>query len=185
MEAISHFTTGIALLQTLPVTPARTQHAVTLYIALGAALLVTKGHAAPEVEHAYTQAHALCQQVGETPELAQVLFGLWRCYIVRPQLQTAREIGDTLLRLAHRADDPALSVIAHYALGATWFLAWRVACCPPAPGGRHRPLYARPAPVCQYSVWPRIWALAVGSMPRGSSGSWGIRRKPWPASLGR
>ena len=121
VEAISHFTTGIALLQTLPVTPARTQHAVTLYIALGAALLVTKGHAAPEVEHAYTQAHALCQQVGETPELAQVLFGLWRCYIVRPQLQTAREIGDTLLRLAHRADDPALSVIAHYALGATWF----------------------------------------------------------------
>ncbi len=30
---------------------------------------MTKGNAAPEVEHAYTQAHALCQQVGETPQL--------------------------------------------------------------------------------------------------------------------
>jgi len=94
---------------------------VTLYIALGAALQVAKGQAAPEVEHAYTQAHALCQQVGETPELAPVLLGLWRYYLVRPQLHTTREIGETLLRLAQRAHDSALSVIAHYALGVTWF----------------------------------------------------------------
>ena len=76
--------------------------------------------AAPEVEHAYTQAHALCQQVGETPELVPVLYGLCRFYLGRLQLHTAREIGETLLRLAQRADDPALAVIAHYALGATW-----------------------------------------------------------------
>ena len=82
---------------------------------------MAKGHAAPEVEHAYTQARALCQQVGETPELVPVLFGLWRFYLVRPQLHTARELGETLLRLAQRTDDPALAVIAHYALGATWF----------------------------------------------------------------
>ena len=69
LEAISHLTTGIELLKTLPETPERTQQALTLHIALGAALLMTKGHAAPEVEHAYTQARALCQQVGETPEL--------------------------------------------------------------------------------------------------------------------
>jgi predicted ATPase len=121
LEAVSHVTTGIELLKTLPETPARTQQALTLHIALGAALQVTKGQAASEVEHAYTQARVLCQQVGETPELAPVLLGLWRYYLVRPQLRTARELGDTLLRLAQRTDDPALSVIAHYALGVTWF----------------------------------------------------------------
>ncbi len=121
VEAISHVTTGIELLKTLPETPEHTQHAVTLHIALGASLLMAKGHAAPEVEHAYTQARALCQQVGETPELVPVLFGLWRFYLVRPQLHTARELGDTLLRLAQHADDPALAVVAHYALGMTWF----------------------------------------------------------------
>jgi class 3 adenylate cyclase/predicted ATPase len=120
LEAISHFTTGIELLKSLPETPARTQHAVTLYIALGAALQVTKGHAALEVEHAYTQARALCQQVGETPELVPVLFGLWRFYVTLLQLHTARELGETLLRLAQHADDQALMVIAHYALGWTW-----------------------------------------------------------------
>ena len=120
LEAISHFTTGIALLQTLPETPAHTQHAVTLHIALGAALQMAKGSSEPEVEHAYTQARALCQQVGETPELVPVLFGLWRFYNVRSQLHTARELAEDLLRLTQRIDDPTLAVIAHTALGSTW-----------------------------------------------------------------
>src|SRR5262245_56929964 len=121
LEAIRHCTTGIALLQTLPETPARTQQAVTLHLALGAALQLTKGLAAPEVEQAYTQAYAWCQQVGETPALVPVLLGLWRFNLNRAQLPTARELGDTLLRLAQRADDPALAVLAHFALGVTWF----------------------------------------------------------------
>ena len=146
LEAISHVTTGIELLTTLPETPERAQHALTLYVTLGAALLRTKGPGAPEVEYAYTQAYALCQQVGETPELAPVLFGLWRFYFAQPQLHTARELGETLLRLAQRAHDPALAVIAHYALGGDVVLSWRVAGGPPAPGGSHRTLHARPAP---------------------------------------
>ena len=38
VEAVSHCTTGIELLKTLPETPERTHQALTLYIALGAAL---------------------------------------------------------------------------------------------------------------------------------------------------
>jgi class 3 adenylate cyclase/predicted ATPase len=120
LESISHLTTGIELLKTLPETPERTQSNLMLHIALGAALLIAKGQAAPEVERAYTQARALCQQVGETPEHAPILFGLWRFYIARPQLHTARELGETLLCLAQQAHDSALAVIAHYALGVTW-----------------------------------------------------------------
>ena len=52
------------------------QRALTLYIGLGAALQLAQGQAAPEVEHAYAQAYALCQQVGEMPELGPVLYGL-------------------------------------------------------------------------------------------------------------
>jgi predicted ATPase len=121
LEAISHCTTGIELLKTLPETPARTRHAVALHTALGAALQMAKGHAAPEVEQAYTQAHAWCQQVGETPALVPILDGLWRFYFARSQFHTARELGDTLLRLAQGAHDSALTVLAHHALGVTWF----------------------------------------------------------------
>jgi predicted ATPase len=121
LEAISHFTIGIELLKTLPETPEHTQQALALHIALGAALLMTKGQAAPEVEHTYIEARMLCQRMGETPELAPVLLGLWRFYIARPQLHTAQDIGETLLRQAQCAHDPALAVIANYALGNTWF----------------------------------------------------------------
>jgi len=121
IEAVSHFTAGVELLTTLPATPEHTQQALALHIALGAALQVTKGQAAPEVEHAYIQARALCQQVGETLQLVPVLLGLYRFYLVRSQFHTARELGETLLRLAQHADDPALTVLAHYVLGALGF----------------------------------------------------------------
>jgi predicted ATPase len=120
LEAISHLTTGIELLKTLLETPERLQQALTLHLALGAALQMAKGTGAPEVEHAYTQARALCQQVGETPELVPVLFGLWRFYHSQAQFHRARELGETLLRLAQRAEDPVLAVVAHNALGNTW-----------------------------------------------------------------
>jgi predicted ATPase len=102
-------------------TPAHTQQALTLHIALGSALQMTKGFGAPEAERAYARARELCQQVGETPEIVPVLYGLYRFYLGRLQLHTVREIGETLLRLAQRAHDPALAVIAHYALGTAWF----------------------------------------------------------------
>jgi class 3 adenylate cyclase/predicted ATPase len=120
LEAISHLTTGIELLAGLPETPERTRHAVILHIALGAALQLAKGHAAPEVEQAYSQARMLCQEMGETTDLVPVLFGLWRFYILRAELRTARELGDTMLHLAQRPDEPTLAVIAHWATGLTW-----------------------------------------------------------------
>ena len=146
LEAISHLTTGIELLKTLPETPEHTQQALTLHIALGAALQMAKGQAAPEVEHAYTQARALCQQVGETPELVPVLFGLWRFYVGRPQLHTAREIGETLAAPGATCRRPRARGHRPLCPRDDVVLPWRVAGCPPAPGGSHRTLHARPAP---------------------------------------
>ena len=77
-EAAAMLRHALALVDHLPEAPERTRHALPLYIALGAVLQTAQGHAAPEVEHAYTEAYTLCQHVGETPELVPVLMGLWR-----------------------------------------------------------------------------------------------------------
>src|SRR5262249_31926808 len=74
-EAIQHLTTALDLLKTLPDTPERAQQELTLQVALGPALTVTKGWAAPEVEKTYTRARELCQQVGDTSQLFSVLWG--------------------------------------------------------------------------------------------------------------
>ena len=142
-----------------------------LYNGLGAALLMTKGHAAPEVEHAYTQAHTLCQQVGETPELFPVLFGMWRYYIGQSQLRTAHELGVTLLRLAQSTDDPALAVVAHYALGFTWLCLGALSAARPhleeciaryMPDQRRASVFRmgqNPGVVCRaYAAWT-LWLL--------------------------
>jgi predicted ATPase len=55
-EVIALLTKGLTLFATLPETRERVQREVAMLIALGAALQVTKGHTAPEVEHMYTQA---------------------------------------------------------------------------------------------------------------------------------
>ena len=86
---------------------------------LGPALVATKGFAAPEVLHAYARARELCQQAGETPQLFQVLRGLWYFYLMRSELRTARELGEHLLTLAQQVGDLVLRVEAHYALGLT------------------------------------------------------------------
>ena len=116
LEAISHLTKGLEVLRTLPDSPERLQHELDLQITLGQALMVSKGYAAPEVGHTYARARALCQQVGETPQLFPVLRGLWNFYVIRMELRTGRELAEQLLSLAQRAQDPALLQQAHSAL---------------------------------------------------------------------
>jgi class 3 adenylate cyclase/predicted ATPase len=118
-EAIAHLTKALALLMTRPETPDRAQQELDLQASLGPALMVTKGFAAPEVVHAYARARELCQQVGETARLFPVVWGLHRFYQARAELRTAHELGEQLLTLAHRAQDPVALMEAHRALGQT------------------------------------------------------------------
>src|SRR5439155_4960699 len=73
VETVSHLRTGLALLQTLPETPERTQREVDMLIALGASLLAVKGYAAGEVRETYTYAQQLCQHLEEPDQLFPVL----------------------------------------------------------------------------------------------------------------
>jgi predicted ATPase len=118
-EAITHLTTALELLTTLPDTPQRSQHELTLQISLGVPLIATKGYAAPEVAKAYTRARELCQQGGEASQLFSALWGLWLSSLVRAEHESARELGEQLLSLAQRVQDPA--PLAHYALGVSLF----------------------------------------------------------------
>src|SRR5262249_47814599 len=58
-EAISHLTTGLELLKTLPDAPERAQQELDLLMTLGPALIATKGQASPDVEHTYLRMRAL------------------------------------------------------------------------------------------------------------------------------
>jgi predicted ATPase len=118
---VQHLSTALELLVSLPETPARAQQELDLQIALGPALSATKGPATPEVEQTYARARVLCAQVGDTPQLAPTLRGLWRFYWNRGALPTALELGEQLFGLAQRVSDPTHRLEAHDALGTTLF----------------------------------------------------------------
>jgi predicted ATPase len=118
-ETISNLTKALELLKTVPDTPERAQQELTLHMTLGTALVMTKGYAAPEVGTVYSRARELCRQVGETPQLFPVLWGLWVHYFVRGDFRTVRDLSEQLLRLARNAQDPALLLEAQVALGLT------------------------------------------------------------------
>jgi predicted ATPase len=105
----------------LPDTPERAQHELDMQVLHGQALQVTKGRAAPEVEHAYARARELCRQVGDTPQLAAVLGGLGTLYRTRGELKTASELGEQLLTLVQRQHDPERLAYAHWVLGEAMF----------------------------------------------------------------
>jgi len=122
-EAISHLTRGLMLLKSLAITPERRQSELDFLTTLGPALVAIRGQAAPEVAQTYARAHALCQQMEETPQLFSVLYGLCWFYFMRAEFQTAQELSEQLLAIGQRTHDPALLLPAHRALGMT--LLWR------------------------------------------------------------
>ena len=117
-EAVVLLKRSLELLETLPETRERTSHELALLVTLGVPLLMTRGYAAPDVERTYARARVLCQQVGEGLQFLPALAGLFRFYFVRAELETARELGDQVLRLAEQTKDPVTLMVAHSLLGA-------------------------------------------------------------------
>ena len=121
VEAISHLRKGLTLLETLPGNSERYQRELVSQVMLGSSFLATKGQGSADMARAYTRARELCQQMGDTPQLFDVLCGLHLFYVQQAEFQTSLEIGQQLLALAQRRDNPAFHVGAQAALGMSRF----------------------------------------------------------------
>ncbi len=89
---------------------------------LGVPLLATKGYADPDVVHTYTRAQELCQQVGDTPEVFPVLWGLVLYHALQGNFQVMQQLGEQCLTLAHRQQDQIPFLVAHLTQGIWSFL---------------------------------------------------------------
>jgi class 3 adenylate cyclase/predicted ATPase len=118
-EAVSHLTAALDLLTILPESRERSQQELAVQMTLGMAVRATKGGGAPEMERLYTRARALCERVGEPSQLFRVLLGLWSVSNQRREDQTTLALGEQLLSLAQRLQDPDLLLEAHHALWTT------------------------------------------------------------------
>ncbi len=120
-EAVEFLTGALKLLEGLPDSVERSRRELALCCLIGAPLLVTKGFAAPETEHAYSRASELCQQFENSPEQFGAVYGLWGFALMNTQLARARGLAAEVFRIAQAADDPDLLLPAHRAIGDTAF----------------------------------------------------------------
>lgn len=91
-----------------PASPEGTQRELVLQVILWELLSTVKGRMAPKVGEVYTWAYALCQHVGETLWLFEVLWGLTLFHCVEGQLCTAGRLSQELLDLAQPQHDSVL-----------------------------------------------------------------------------
>ncbi len=120
-EALSDLDRGLELLRTTADSPEKLHQEVLFEISRGAALLITRGQASSEVEHAYARALELSEALGDTRERWLILFGLCRYYMARSVLKATHEISTQLIALAERLGDPILLLGGRMALGFTLY----------------------------------------------------------------
>ena len=126
-EATTNFTQALASLRRIPDASWSKELELALQMGLGQCALVLKGFAAPEVERFYTRAEALCEQLGDRPELFSVLHGLCYLRIVRGDAEQTYASARQLVSVARRTKSQDLLLEAYPPLGMALFTKARFA----------------------------------------------------------
>jgi predicted ATPase len=119
-RVIDLFQKALVLLDTEPPSPERDERELALRTELGSPLVAVKGYGAPDVYDLYVRAAELCARLGTRPE-PPILRGLALVNITRGDLPRAYELGEQLLELGEREDEPVVRVEGNYVLGVTSF----------------------------------------------------------------
>jgi predicted ATPase/class 3 adenylate cyclase len=109
----------LTVLSSTPSTPERLQQEILLRTSLARALMAIKGFT-PEVEEAYSRALELSQASNEKSHLFPVLRGLYSFYTFRGEFDKGLPIGEQILELAERNNDPNLRLEGHFVLGSSY-----------------------------------------------------------------
>jgi predicted ATPase len=118
-EAIAMFCKALDVIDSAPADEDRVAERAEALAALGQALFVTKGPAAPEVEQACGMARTLCRHVPQSPALFPTVRRLWEHYHTRGEVEAASELAEQCQRLAAGAQDPDLVTEADFCLGVS------------------------------------------------------------------
>jgi class 3 adenylate cyclase len=118
IEAVAQAHKGMDVLARLPDGRPRWQQELELQSALGGALNVSVGAATAETGQVYVRARALCERLGDTATLVQVVSGLATHYAQRCELAAYQQIAVDLLRLADREDDLDCRLHGHRIMGS-------------------------------------------------------------------
>jgi len=117
----------LTVLPKLPETLERRTRELGLQIALEQALTVTQDPGTPAIARVYARAEELYQEVGDIQQHIAILLGLRRATQGQGEPKRAQPLAEEFLRLAQQAQDVALLMEGHVALGVCLFYLGHVA----------------------------------------------------------
>jgi len=88
---------------------------------LGPQLIANHGFASDEVQNVYSKARSLSAIETGSPEVLQMLWGLWGTQVVKAELAFAKRLSDDFLRHAMVREDPIEVTAGHYMAGVGAF----------------------------------------------------------------
>src|SRR5262249_38088117 len=65
-------------------------------------------YAAPEVGPVFQRARALCERVGQAPQLFALMLGIWEWHTVRGDLRLCLDLAADGMEFGHRLNDPGM-----------------------------------------------------------------------------
>lgn len=113
-EAIVHFNRALALVDTLPEGPERTQRELALQLGVAVPLQWARGFAAPELARAAARARALCGEVRNPGWNFAALAQLALFHATRPDYRLSLELTEALSDLATQCGDPSLTIVPDF-----------------------------------------------------------------------
>jgi len=119
LEAVEHLRRGQQLLERCPAGTERDELEVALLIALGPALMATRGWNAPEVDAVYARARALAAERGRSKDVFPALWGRWLVAHSGGQAERARELLEELRVVLKGTTDVRLLMQLHHATVST------------------------------------------------------------------
>jgi len=121
VEAIAHLDRGLAMLSSLPETPARDAVEIELRLASGVSSITVRGLSSPLVPQAYGRARELAERRGDARQLFQATFGLWQNKAASGVARDARVLSEELLQVAGRGEEDEFQLQAHHSAWTTGF----------------------------------------------------------------
>jgi class 3 adenylate cyclase len=122
VEAVGHLKTALQLLRRQPADGARAAAELPLLLGLAVSQSATRGYSAPEVGEALDQARAICDAMGNVPELFAVLRNACSFYIVARRMAPAAETARLCLEIAKQTGLPEHLIESYYAQGYVLFM---------------------------------------------------------------
>ncbi|HWO01471.1 MAG TPA: protein kinase, partial [Blastocatellia bacterium] len=108
LEAISHLTKGLSLLDTLPDSEERDARKLELLNPLGTALIAARGYAAPEVGPVFQRARELGERVGSPQQQFAIMRGAFAWHVVRGDFRLCTDLAAEAMEFASALNDPGI-----------------------------------------------------------------------------